>query len=86
MQIGLVLGTTTSTVKHASLEGWRMLVVQPLMADGQSADGDPVLAVDSLGAGRGERVILTSDGASTRALLKNDTTPVRWCVMGLPDA
>ena len=85
MQLGLVVGRTTSPVKHASMEGWKLLVVQPLAADGRSADGDPVIAVDALGAGQGETVILTSDGKGTRALLKSDNTPVRWSVMGIRD-
>jgi microcompartment protein CcmK/EutM len=85
MQIGSVVGIATSTVKHPSMEGWKLLVVQLLGADGKSPDGEPVLAVDRLGAGRGERVILTSDGRGTRELLKSDATPVRWSVMGIPD-
>lgn len=85
MQLGSVVGTATSTVKHASLAGWKLLVVQLLGADGRSPDGEPVLAVDRLGAGRGEKVILTSDGKGTRELLKSDTTPVRWSVMGIAD-
>ncbi|MSQ97349.1 MAG: ethanolamine utilization protein EutN [Gemmataceae bacterium] len=85
MQIGLVIGTANATVKHPSLEGWKMLIVQLLAADGKSPDGDPLLAVDSMGAGLGERVILTSDGASTRELLKSETTPVRWTVLGICD-
>jgi ethanolamine utilization protein EutN len=85
MQLGSVVGIATSTVKHPSLEGWKLLVVQLLAADGTSPDGEPVLAVDRLGAGRGEKVILTSDGKGTRELLKSDTTPVRWSVMGIPD-
>ncbi|HZZ73412.1 MAG TPA: EutN/CcmL family microcompartment protein [Pirellulales bacterium] len=85
MQTGLVVGKTTSTVKHASLQGWKLLLVQPLAADGQSPDGDPVLAVDHLGAGCGERVLITSDGRGTRELLQSDTTPVRWSVMGICD-
>jgi ethanolamine utilization protein EutN len=67
------------------MDGWKLLVVQPLAADMRSADGDPVIAVDALGAGQGETVILTSDGKGTRALLKSDTTPVRWSVMGIRD-
>lgn len=85
MQLGSVVGIATSTVKHPSMEGWKLLVVQLLAADGNSPDGEPVLAVDRLGAGRGEKVILTSDGKGTRELLKSDTTPVRWSVMGIPD-
>jgi ethanolamine utilization protein EutN len=85
MQIGMVVGTATATTRHPSMQGWKLLIVQPLMADGRQPDGDPQLAVDNLGAGVGERVIITSDGASTRALLKSDTTPVRWSVVGIPD-
>lgn len=85
MQLAHVIGTATSTVRHASLAGWKLLVVQPLSADGTSPDGDPVLAIDSLGAGVGNEVIITSDGKGTRELMKSDTTPVRWSVMGIHD-
>ena len=85
MLAGRVIGTATSTVKHPSMEGWKLLVVQPLAADGRSPDGDPILAVDSLGAGRGETVIVSSDGRGTRELLQSDNTPVRWSVLGIRD-
>jgi ethanolamine utilization protein EutN len=85
MQVGQVIGTATATVKHPSMNGWKLLIVQPYQADGNTPDGEPVLAVDSLGAGKGERVLMTSDGKSTRSLLKSDTTPVRWSVMGIAD-
>jgi ethanolamine utilization protein EutN len=83
MQLGLVVGTATATRKHATLVGAKLLVVQPLLVDGRSADGEPLLAVDRLGAGHGETVIITSDGRFTRELLKSDNTPVRWSVIGL---
>jgi len=85
MQLGRVAGTATSTVKHPSLEGSRLLLVQLLAADGFRPDGEPVLAVDRLGAGGGEEVLVSNDGRWTRELLKSDTTPVRWCVIALPD-
>ena len=47
MQIGSVVGHAVSTVKHPSLKGWRLLVVQLLMADGKP-DGEPLLAIDAL--------------------------------------
>ncbi len=84
MQIGLVLGTATSTAKHPSFEGERLLVVQLLGMDGRD-DGEPVLAFDILGAGRGDRVIVTSDGQLLQARLGRNT-PGRWSVMGLPDS
>jgi ethanolamine utilization protein EutN len=85
MQLGTVVGTATSTIKHPSLEGQKLLVVQLLAADGRSPDGEPVLAVDSLGAGRGDRILLTSDGKAVQELLKSQNTPVRWSVIGIPD-
>jgi microcompartment protein CcmK/EutM len=85
MQLGFVIGTATTTIKHPSMNGWKLLVVQPYMVDGRSPDGEPVLAVDSLGAGKGEHVLITSDGKGTRALLNSENTPVRWSVMGIAD-
>lgn len=85
MQLGLVVGTATATTRHASMKGWKLLVVQPLLADGRQPDGDPQLAIDNLGAGIGSHVMISSDGAGTRALLGVDATPVRWCVIGIPD-
>jgi len=86
MQLALVVGTATSTVKHATLNGRKLLVVQPLMADGNSADGDPQIAVDAVGAGKGEVVMITSDGKYVREMLKTEATPVRWSVIGTRDA
>jgi microcompartment protein CcmK/EutM len=85
MQVGVVVGTANSTIKHPSLQGWKMLVVQFYGVDGVTPDGEPVLAIDALGAGNGERVILSSDGKGTRALVGSDSTPVRWSVLGIQD-
>jgi len=85
MLTGRVIGHATSTVKHPSMEGWKLLVVQPLMADGRSPDGEPVLAVDRLGGGRRDKGIISSDGKSTRELIGHMATPVRWAVIGVED-
>lgn len=84
MQLATVIGHTTSTIKHPSLEGWRMLIVQPLGAKGQD-DGDPVIAIDELGSGVGNQVMITSDGQCVREMIKTDNSPVRWAVMGIAD-
>ncbi|HWE36531.1 MAG TPA: EutN/CcmL family microcompartment protein [Isosphaeraceae bacterium] len=83
MQLGLVLGTATATVKHPTFRGERMLVVQLEGTDGK-ADGEPVLAFDRLGARRGDRVLVTTDGALLQGLLGR-TTPGRYSVLGMPD-
>jgi ethanolamine utilization protein EutN len=85
MQLGTVVGTTTSTVKHPTLAGWKMLVVQFYEADGRTPDGEPIVAIDALGAGVGARVVLSSDGKGTRELVKSGVSPVRWSVVGIED-
>lgn len=84
MQLGRVIGHATSTVKHRTLEGWRLLLVQPLDARGGS-DGDPVIAIDELGSGRDDRVLLSSDGRGVRKMIGANDTPVRWAVIGIAD-
>jgi ethanolamine utilization protein EutN len=86
MQLGLVVGTASSTIKHSTLRGQKLLVLQPLMADSQSPDGDPQIAIDGVGAGKGERVMITSDGRYVRELVKQENTPIRWSVIGIADA
>jgi ethanolamine utilization protein EutN len=83
MQLGRVLGTVTTTVKHPSFQGERLLVVQLESIDGRG-DGEPVLVFDRMGAGRGDQVLVTSDGALLQGQL-GKTSPGRWSVMGLPD-
>jgi ethanolamine utilization protein EutN len=85
MYYGRVVGSATSTVKHASMEGAKLLLVMALQADGRTPEGDPILVVDRLGAGRDETVIVTSDGIATREILNSSNSPVRWSVMGIPD-
>lgn len=84
MRNALVVGTATSTVKHASMEGCKLLVVQPRLVDG-TPDGEPLVAVDAMGAGVGETVLITSDGRGARALLGVEATPVRWTTIGIRD-
>jgi len=85
MYYGRVVGSATATVKHPSMEGCKLLLVMALQADGRSIEGDPVLVVDTLGAGKGEEVMITSDGIGARELLGDKTSPVRWTVLGIAD-
>ena len=84
MYCGRVVGQATATVKHRSMKGARLLLVMALKADG-SPEGDPVLAVDTLGAGWSDTVMITSDGIGTRDILGDATSPVRWSVLGIID-
>ena len=68
MLIARVTGDVTATIKHPSHEGKKILLVQPLDLDG-SDRGNPIVVVDSVGAGTGDRVLvalafLSDPGAS----------------------
>ena len=85
MQVGRVVGHAVSTVKHPSFQGWRLLLVQ-MLGTNDTADGEPILAIDRLGAGSGDRVIVCNDGAEARAMVGAKNSPIRWSVMGLADS
>jgi ethanolamine utilization protein EutN len=82
--LGMVEGNVVTTIKHKSMKGWKVLIVQPLDEAG-AADGDPVMAIDSLGAGHGTKVVISNDGRGTRELIGDPNTPVRWSVIGIVD-
>ena len=66
------------------MDGWRLLIAQPLGIRGQD-DGDPILVIDELGSGRGDRIIITSDGKYVREMVKSDGSPVRFATLGIAD-
>ncbi len=84
MQLATVIGHATSTVKHPSLVGLRLAVVQPLGV-ARNPEADPVIAVDKLGSGIGQTVIIDSDGKGARELVGHPKSPVRWYVIGIED-
>ena len=79
-----VEGHVVATIKHASLEGWRLAICQPIGIDG-APEGVPQIAVDRHGAGMHQRVMISSDGLATRKLLGNDKSPARWVLIGVLD-
>ena len=85
MQVGEVIGHATATVKHASLSGWKLLIVQLVDLRG-NADGEPLLMIDSLGAGLGDRVLACNDGAAAQKMIGTRATPARWFVAGICDS
>ncbi len=84
MLLARVEGNLVATLKHPSLEGWRLLVCQPIDATGV-AEGAPQVAIDSHGAGLRQRVIISSDGAAARVAVGDPKSPARWMVIGLVD-
>jgi ethanolamine utilization protein EutN len=84
MQLARVIGHATATIKHPALIGWRMVVVQ-MLGPTRLPEADPILAVDKLGSGVGQVVVLNSDGKAAREMIGNDKSPVRWFVIGISD-
>lgn len=84
MQSAKVIAKANATMKHPALNGWRLLLVQPLGAK-DDADGDPQLVIDNLGSALGDRVIITADGAAVRDIMGMDDTPVRYAIIGIDD-
>lgn len=84
MLIARVIGEVVATRKHASHEGLKLLLVQPLNLDG-SDRGDAVVAVDSVDAGVGDRVLLTVEGYSARSAVGRLQTPIEMAVLGVID-
>jgi ethanolamine utilization protein EutN len=77
-------GWVTSTVKHASLADWRLLIGQRIGVDGSEV-GEPMVLIDPVGARLGSQVVVTSDGDLARQLLKDNRTPSRMVVLGIVD-
>lgn len=86
MMIGRVCGTVVSTVEHSFYDGRKQLIVRAVLPDG-SFDGERyVVALDLVGAGIGQTVLVKDEGNSARQLMdEKDTAPVRSVVIGIVD-
>lgn len=87
MMLGKVCGTVVSTVEHPFYDGRKQLIVRAITPDG-AFDGDKyVVAVDLVGAGVGETVLVKDEGNSARQLLATGPNgPVRSVIVGIVDA
>jgi ethanolamine utilization protein EutN len=84
MLLARVEGNVVATRKHPSLEGWRLVLCQPVNSAGQP-EGSPQVAIDAHGAGLHQQVIISSDGAAARAAVGDPKSPARWMVIGIVD-
>jgi ethanolamine utilization protein EutN len=85
MQIGRVIGTVVATHKHGKLDGAKLLLVQPLDLDARP-QGTPVLAIDSVGAGVGETVLVVIEGRAAGEAVRRKAAPVDAAIIGIIDA
>jgi microcompartment protein CcmK/EutM len=84
MQIARVIGTVVSTQKHRKFEGAKLLLVQPLNLD-DTPRGTALLAVDGVGAGVTEKVIIVLEGRAAGEALGRKAAPVDAAIIGIID-
>jgi len=85
MLIGRVIGEVVATEKHASHAGRPALLVQPLDLDGSNR-GNAVIALDAIGVGIGECVLLITEGYSAMTSVGRPNSPIDAAVIGVIDA
>jgi ethanolamine utilization protein EutN len=85
MLIGKVVGDVVATQKTPSHLGRKILIVQPLQLDGTDR-GEAVLALDSVDAGVGDRVLLVTEGFSAMTAVGRPNSPIDMAVIGVIDA
>jgi ethanolamine utilization protein EutN len=84
MILARVTGRITSTIHHPGMNGRTLLVLDKLGPDGKPAGGY-LIAVDSVGAGPGEMVIVLDEGNGARQILGEKDLPIRSIVVGIVD-
>ena len=84
MQIARVIGTVVSTQKHLTFEGAKLMLVQPLNAD-DSPRGTALLAIDGVGAGVHEKVLIVLEGRAAGEALGRRAAPVDAAIVGIID-
>ncbi len=85
MYIGRVAGSVVATIKHRMFDGRKLLVVERLGLDGQVTPRYDI-AVDSVQAGVGDRVLVLDEGNGARQVLNVEPWgPVRAVIVGIVD-
>ena len=84
MLIGRVIGDLVATHKHPSHEGRKLLLIQPLNLDG-SDRGDAVIALDSVDAGIGDKVLVVAEGFAAMTTVGRPDSPIDMAVVGFID-
>lgn len=85
MILARVTGSVVSTIHHSVVDGRKLLLAERLDEEGKSTGGY-VIALDGIGAGRGEIVLILDEGNGARQVLEDDRAPVRSIVVGIVDA
>jgi ethanolamine utilization protein EutN len=84
MKIARVVGNVIATVKHPALHGAKLLLVDLESSKGRTL-GRPMLALDTVDAGEGDRVLLVDEGNSAAQVLGRGRGPIRTVIIGVVD-
>ena len=84
MILGLVTGNVVSTQKSARYEGAKLLIVQPVDLH-DKAMGEPLVAIDAVGAGVGEKVLVVQEGRASNEALGTKQGPMDSAIIGIVD-
>jgi microcompartment protein CcmK/EutM len=85
MILARITGSVVSTIHHPIVDGRKLLLAERLDSAGKPTGGY-VIALDAIGAGMGEVVLILDEGNSARQILDDDNAPVRSMVVGIVDA
>jgi microcompartment protein CcmK/EutM len=85
VKLGRVVGTVVSTINVPAFDGRTLLLCDLLDPSGRPAGGS-LIAVDTVGAGAGETVLILDEGNSARQVLAAPGVPIRTLVVGIVDA
>jgi len=84
VKIGSVVGTVVSTINAPVFDDRKLLLCDIVDPDG-TPSGGYLIAVDVVGAGTGETVLIIDEGNSARQIVGLDTAPIRAVVVGIVD-
>ena len=84
MILGRIAGSVVSTIHHPIVNGRKLLLADRLDAKGKPT-GAYVIAMDAVGAGHGEAVLIIDEGTGARQVLEDPTAPIRAVVVGIVD-
>ena len=86
MNLGRVCGTIVATQQHPFYAGRKQLIVRFINPDGTFDGENYVVAIDMVGAGVGETVLVKDEGNSARQIMGTDAfAPIRSLVVGIVD-
>ncbi|KAF0111794.1 MAG: ethanolamine utilization protein EutN/carboxysome structural protein Ccml [Chloroflexi bacterium] len=85
MILAKVVGTVVTTISHPDFKNRRLLVVQPLILEGDKPDED-FIALDCTHAGIGDTVLINREGGGARQVLNNPDAPVISVIVGIVDS